>query len=102
MNEARRGLSPRRLRFIRVDEAEESTKRFGRDYKSRPAPVVGQCSFRQSHWLGAKPRPTQMACHEQYNVIITLVKTRLIRKIGSMDGDTLAKSLGVLQELFAG
>ena len=34
---ALRGLQPRSLRFVRVDEAEESTKRFGRDDQSRPA-----------------------------------------------------------------
>ena len=36
-NEARRGLQPRRLRFVRRHGIRYGTKRYGRDYKSRPA-----------------------------------------------------------------
>ncbi len=39
-HEARRGLQPRRLRFVRSHGIRHCTKRLGRDYKSRPASGV--------------------------------------------------------------
>ena len=38
--EARRGLQPRRLRFVRSHSIRHGTKRCGRDYKSRPALIT--------------------------------------------------------------